>query len=324
MKEMAVDPSTIEIGKIEEVDLRTVFGHEALTFTPWLARTDNLTRLGEAIGLRLELVDTEVNTGSFRVDIVARDIESDSLVIVENQFNRSDHDHLGKVLTYLAAKNKDGARTVVWLAEKFSEEHRAVLNWLNDVTGENAYFFGIVPKILKIGPEATGLRYDIIAAPNTLTKSEREKKFQISDYIKQIRRDYWPIFINEMEKYPLFQNVIYRHGGGLGHIHLFPDSRYREHSAEPHLNCFLNLKQSGEKAIGVSLRATRSGDPENDSRIDEIENRSIQRIEAKGLEPYSKSDFSSEEAMFDTAQKHIAIAAEWLEEVRAVFDPDFL
>jgi hypothetical protein len=107
------------VHEIEEVDLRSVFPREDRTFTPWLSHPDNLARLARALGLEIEFEAAEVGSGVFRADILARSLMDGSLVVIENQFGRSDHDHFGKAMTYLAAH---GARTVVWLAETFADE----------------------------------------------------------------------------------------------------------------------------------------------------------------------------------------------------------
>src|SRR6056297_455551 len=154
------------VHEVTEADLKSVFLGEASGFTPWLARQDNLDRLGRALGLSLEAVGTEQSTGTFRIDLVARNMDDDGLVIIENQFSRSDHDHLGKALTYLATTSETGAKTVIWLAERFADEHRAVLEWLNDNTPEEIGFWGVVPKVLRIADGPPGLRFDVEVRPN--------------------------------------------------------------------------------------------------------------------------------------------------------------
>ena len=111
-----------------------MFPREDYDFTPWLGQPENLARLARSLGRELEFHALEAGTGSFRTDILARDLADGSIVVIENQFGRSDHDHLGKALTYLAAHE---AKTVIWVAENFADEHRATLAWLNDHTSES-------------------------------------------------------------------------------------------------------------------------------------------------------------------------------------------
>jgi hypothetical protein len=115
-----------------------------------------LARLSRALAMDLELVGAEVSTGGFRTDIVARDRSSGEVVVIENQFGRSDHDHFGKALTYLAAHD---AKSVVRIAGAFADEHRAAPAWLNDHTDEEAGFFAVVPKLMRIAGSPPGLRF---------------------------------------------------------------------------------------------------------------------------------------------------------------------
>ena len=122
------------LGRLERVDLRTAWQHEATGFTPWLACEKNLEVLGETLGLDLELEAQEKEVGPFRADIICKDIETERWVLIENQLERTDHTHLGQLLTYAAGL---GAVTVVWLAARFTDEHRAALDWLNAITTED-------------------------------------------------------------------------------------------------------------------------------------------------------------------------------------------
>lgn len=108
------------------VDLRTIWPHEARDFTPWLA--ENLNYLTEPLGMELELEATEKRVGAFRADMVCRNKVDNSRVVIENQFDTSNHPHLGKVLTYAAGLD---AGTIIWVAEEFRDERRDALDWLN-------------------------------------------------------------------------------------------------------------------------------------------------------------------------------------------------
>ncbi len=121
------------LGKLTSVEVTECWPDEARDFTPWLA-TDGLSLLAEALGLDLVVEGTEVAVGRFSADIVARDTAGNSRVVIENQYGRSDHDHLGKAMTYAAVL---GANTVVWVAPGFTDEHRKAIEWLNEHTDEN-------------------------------------------------------------------------------------------------------------------------------------------------------------------------------------------
>ena len=160
------------LGRLERVDLRTIWKNEPKQFTPWLAREENLEILGEALGLRLECKAVERGAGSFRADIVCRDIDSDTgdeaSVLIENQLERTDHDHLGKLLTYAAVLQ---TVTVVWLAESFRDEHRAALDWLNEITHEKASFFGLEIELWRIGKSPAAPKFNIVSMPNDWSRS---------------------------------------------------------------------------------------------------------------------------------------------------------
>ena len=123
----------INLGELKLVNLREVWPHESADFTPWLAEESNIHRLGAAIGMELEVENVEVAAGPFAADILARDTASGDYVIIENQLGKTNHDHLGKCITYSAVL---GATTVVWIAAEFTDEHTRALNWLNDHSDE--------------------------------------------------------------------------------------------------------------------------------------------------------------------------------------------
>lgn len=128
------------LGKLEKVDLREGWETEAQDFTPWLARVENLEELGRAIGLELEVVAQEQHIGPYRADLVCKDAVTQGFVLIENQLEKTNHNHLGQILTYAAGL---GAKTVVWVAERFTDDHRAALDWLNEITEEDYGFFAL-------------------------------------------------------------------------------------------------------------------------------------------------------------------------------------
>ena len=130
----------IPLGTFERVPLREAWPNEYENFTPWLAEPENIKLLGDALHMELEVEATEHRVGSFLADILARAVEeTDHRVIIENQFRRTDHGHLGQILTYLAGI--EGAKTVVWIAESIQSDHRAAVDWLNTNTTEEFSLF---------------------------------------------------------------------------------------------------------------------------------------------------------------------------------------
>ena len=153
------------LSNIDRVDLRDVWENEASGFTPWLA--DNISELGAALGLELELRQREADVGGYSLDILASDLNRDRPVVIENQLETTDHDHLGKLLTYAAGFD---ANVVVWLTREFRDEHRQALDWLNQRTGEDTQFFGVVVELWKIDESRPAPHFNLVAAPNDWRK----------------------------------------------------------------------------------------------------------------------------------------------------------
>ena len=158
----------MELGRLEGVDVRSVWEHEARDFTPWLlAHAD---QLGEAIGIDLELEESEHPVGGFSLDLVGRDQTHDGVLIVENQLEATDHNHLGQILTYAAGTD---ASTIVWIVTTHREEHRQAIDWLNEQTRENVRFFGIELGVVRIGESAPAPIFKVVAQPNDWQKQVR-------------------------------------------------------------------------------------------------------------------------------------------------------
>lgn len=161
--------SDLILGRLIPVDIRSIWRHEALEFTPWLAKPENISLLAETLHLgELTVTATEKDVGDFSADIVAED-EGGAHVLIENQLEQTDHRHLGQVLTYLAGL--DGEATVVWIAARFREEHRAALDWLNANTNERFDFFGVEVEVLQIGTSHAAPRFSVIAKPNNWSRA---------------------------------------------------------------------------------------------------------------------------------------------------------
>jgi hypothetical protein len=150
----------IEFGEIEEVALTDIWKNEATDFTPWLAQ--NVDALGAALGLDLELVRTEAAVGGFSCDILARDLGANRLVVIENQIKPTDHDHLGKLITYASGL---GGEAVVWVAKKLRDEHRQAIEWLNERTKPGTDFWGVEIKVIKISGSKPAYQFQVVAAP---------------------------------------------------------------------------------------------------------------------------------------------------------------
>jgi hypothetical protein len=159
----------MKLGRLEKVGLRDVWKTEAQHFTPWLAKEENLALLGDTIGLDLECEAVEKDVGPFRADILCKDTANDSWVLIENQVERTDHTHLGQLLTYAAGLK---TVTIVWIAQRFTDEHRAALDWLNEVTGDEINFFGLEVELWRIGESSIAPKFNIVSKANEWTKGK--------------------------------------------------------------------------------------------------------------------------------------------------------
>ena len=157
-----------DLGTLTPVQVREVWAGESRDFTPWLA--ENADRLGEALGMDLIHEQTEAPVGRYSADLVFRDVSTDRLIVVENMFGASDHDHLGKLITYAAGL---GASYAVLLSPEFREEHRSALNWLNTVSADDFGFFGVVLEAWRIGDSLPAPRLRVDVKPDSWGRSVR-------------------------------------------------------------------------------------------------------------------------------------------------------
>ena len=158
-----------EIGTIRRINLRDVWQDEGL-FSDWLA--ENLSRLGDELGMELERSEREKPVGPFSADIICVDRISKCDVVIENQFTRTDHDHLGKLITYASGLKSS---MVIWVATQFREEHRSAVDWLNDISTSGTSFFGIVLEAIKIGDSASAPHFKIVAKPNDWERQTKRR-----------------------------------------------------------------------------------------------------------------------------------------------------
>ncbi len=180
-----------QLGRLQAVDLREVWLSEPGDFTPWLAEEENLALLADTLGIDLELVDQEKHVGPYRADIVCRDTTDGTLVLIENQLEKTDHTHLGQLMTYAAGLD---AVTIVWIAGRFTDEHRAALDWLNETTREGMGFFGIEIELCRIGDSPIAPRFNVVSRPNEWTK--RSGGSGAVTATQQHQLEYWTAFVD--------------------------------------------------------------------------------------------------------------------------------
>ena len=164
-------PSPNNLSRLERVELRNIWENEARDFTPWLANEENLKFLGDMLGLELELIETEQRVGAYSADIVCDDVRTDRKVLIENQLGKTDHTHLGQIFTYAAGID---AVTIIWIAKQFAEEHRAAVDWLNQISGDELQFFAIEVQLWRIGDSPVAPRFNIVAKPNDWVREVRK------------------------------------------------------------------------------------------------------------------------------------------------------
>ena len=179
------------VSRIHEHDLRSVWENEERDFTRWL--TENIDLLASELGIEIEDARAEEAVGDFSADIVAREMNTGETVVIENQYNRTDHNHLGKLLTYSSEKN---AGFTMWLAEEFRPEHRSVLEWLNETGPKGAKFFAIRPRVVSIeGSEERGFEFEVVVEPN---EWEREVS---TESLSDSEHSYRQFFAETVEAY---------------------------------------------------------------------------------------------------------------------------
>ena len=188
------------LGRFERVELRNIWTTEATDFTPWLALPENLSVLAETLGIDLELEAQERAVGPFRADILCKDIGTDRWVLIENQLERTDHVHLGQLLTYASGLD---AVTIVWIAARFTEEHRSTLDWLNRITNESFRFFGLEVELWRIGDSPPAPKFNIVSKPNDWSQSVAQAARAIDDAelseTRIAQRAYWAGLNSELD-----------------------------------------------------------------------------------------------------------------------------
>ena len=176
------------LGELKKVDIRKQWKNEAIDFTPWLA--DNIEKISDIIGLELEFEGREVSAGSFSADILAKD-ENGKYVIIENQYSKTDHDHLGKCITYASTLD---ASTIIWIAEDFREEHKKAFDWLNDLTNKDISFFAVKLELLQIDNSKYAVNFDVVSGPNQNVRNTRKTVGGELSALQLVQIEFWDDF----------------------------------------------------------------------------------------------------------------------------------
>ena len=182
----------ISLGKLKEVNIRDVWQHEQYDFSKWLSLPENIQELGDTIGLSLADIETEKFVGGYRCDIICKDEITGKNVLIENQLEPSNHDHLGKIITYASGLD---AAVVVWIVQEAREEHASAIEWLNKHTDDDLAFFLIEIHAFTIGDSKPAPQFRIIQQPNEFAKMVKEisKNTELNDS-QTYRLEFWNMF----------------------------------------------------------------------------------------------------------------------------------
>ena len=186
----------MEFGVLKTVSARQKWTNEARDFTPWLA--ENISELNKALGLELEVENTEVAVGPYSADILAKDTGTGQYVVIENQLEKTDHDHLGKVITYASVLD---ASTIIWIATTFTEEHKKAIDWLNDHTSEEISIYGVQVELWQIDNSNVALRFNVISKPNQAVRQAARSiaTGEVSDK-RKFQLEFWNKFKDKLAK----------------------------------------------------------------------------------------------------------------------------
>lgn len=260
---------TKSLSKLERVPLRAAWKHEASDFTPWLAEEENLSSLADALGLpELAPVDTEKWVGEFKLDILCTCEEE--RVVIENQLEKTNHSHLGQILTYAAGID---ARKVIWVAESFRPEHIAALEFLNENTTEDLNFFAVEIELWRIGDSPLAPKFEVVVRPNDWAKAGREqaKAAAHATPTKQRQLRLWTELVEKLNKEtphikpqkPRPQHWLNNTIGRAG-FNLNPTANYRDdklgvevyihhQESKKMFQCLLEQKAGIEEKLGFEL-----------------------------------------------------------------------
>ena len=187
-----------DLGILKKVIIRKKWPDEASDFTPWLAREENIEMLSLALGLELQVENIEVSVGPYFADILAKDAGTDRYVVIENQLKRTNHDHLGKLITYGSVLD---ASANVWITSEFTEEHKKALDWLNDYTSDEISFYGVILELWQIDDSKPAVRFNVISKPADIMRQTAITKASenLTD-TKRLQLEFWTQFREKLSK----------------------------------------------------------------------------------------------------------------------------
>ncbi len=184
-----------QFGELQPVDIRELWANEARQFTPWLA--ENIGRLSDAVGMDLEISAREADVGDFSLDLLAKDLGTGRNVVIENQFGPTNHDHLGKLITYASGVD---AAAVIWITETVRDEHRQALEWLNRRTDAEIHFFAVTVEVVRIDQSRPAVLFKPIVLPNEWQRVARETADRQASPRLEAYRRFFQVLMDELRE----------------------------------------------------------------------------------------------------------------------------
>lgn len=303
----------MELGKLQKVDLRKAWKHEALDFTNWLAKDENLGLLSDEIGIGLQVIQTEASVGKFNVDILAEEENTGRKVVIENQLETTDHSHLGQVITYASGYD---AEIIIWIVKDVRDEHKQAIDWLNEHTDEKINFFAIKMELWQIGNSPFAPKFQIISKPNDWAKAIKKSTGQsaLTD-TKLLQLDFW----NKFKEYAQSNN------SKLRLRKAYPQHWYDISfgSSEAHISLTIN-SQSNQIACEIYIPNSKDLFYELEKQKEKIEQELSMKLEWMALEGKKASRIKiSSEADINDSEKWNEYF-EWLENTASKFQKVFL
>jgi Domain of unknown function (DUF4268) len=258
----------LELGTVTKLSLKDLWLGESTHFTPWLS--ENLAVLGEKLGMDLELDTREASVGDFSADIIANDLSTNHVVVIENQFGNTDHKHLGQILTYSSVL---GASVVVWIAETIRQEHKSAIDFLNQNLKDTLQLYAVEASLMKIDQSKPAFLLTIVCQPTDQTVSVPQGEEQVSETGEKYRA-YFQTLIDELRVNHHFTNArasqpqnwytfasenskVYKYGtsfanGGRVRAEIYLD-RGDKTKNEQLFDCLLAQQQQIEEQLGGPL-----------------------------------------------------------------------
>lgn len=309
------------LSKLKKIDLRKVWNHEATDFTNWLAQDENLQLLSEEIGIDISLVQTEASVGRYSVDILAEEDNTGRKIIIENQLEMTNHDHLGKIITYASGFD---AEIVIWIVKDVRDEHKQAVEWLNEHTDDRINIFAIRMELWQIGDSPYAPKFHIVSKPNDWAKAIK-KSASISSDLSDRK-------LMQLEFWTQFKEYASSHGSSLRLRKAYPQHWYdisignsRSHLSlvvdadNEQVRCEFYIPDSKSlfKALRENKNAIEAKLP-HELEWMELEGKKASRIRA--VHTIDVSDNSNWEASFqwlmDTAQQFQTVFTEQLKRMK--------